>query len=548
MDPLTKKTNAEVQENLAADALVALVIVTDEDAGDNGKVACSMDHQSFELKALEDEKQYKVVTNEELDRESQSSYSLLITCRDLGNPSLQGAGRVNVSVLDDNDHDPEFGQSEYKVTVPENGGIGAFIVQVSATDKDLGENGTVSYSIADAAVEKYVEIDRDLGILKTAKRLDYEEVKQFTVLVKASDHGKKPRSSVASVQITVSDENDQPPEFNADEYIFSIEENSPLKSLLGKVEAHDSDAVGNNAFVYSIGQFGDANSFAIDSISGRITTVEQIDREVKDKYTFLVYATDQKDGFLSTSVQVTANILDVNDNTPRIIYPNGNNLTIEISNKVPVGYRIMQISAQDADLGVNANLSYFLHGETGDSSATPRFVVDRYTGEITTNKDLSSDDYKVIAPRIVIKDAGSDQKSVSTTVTIVIDSSISFGTPAQQGSTTVTKDSTNTIIIVVLTIVTIIIVVGLVTAIFCLRRRHLSKSQKGETVQNNDFKAAVPNKGKQPHMTTVPKSGDTVEKNESFSISNQSGNIPIVSSQPNAEATPNVNVSMQSLF
>jgi hypothetical protein len=51
---------------------------------------------------------------------------------------------VNVKVIDANDNVPVF-QSDYNISVKESFKVGDTILQLLATDKDIGENGRVFY-------------------------------------------------------------------------------------------------------------------------------------------------------------------------------------------------------------------------------------------------------------------------------------------------------------------------------------------------------------------------------------------------------------------
>ena len=58
---------------------------------------------------------YKVVTTSKLDREEQAEYHLVVTCRDdviddQVSSSLETSREIDVAVLDDNDHAPQFAQ------------------------------------------------------------------------------------------------------------------------------------------------------------------------------------------------------------------------------------------------------------------------------------------------------------------------------------------------------------------------------------------------------------------------------------------------------
>ena len=65
---------------------------------------------------------YKIVTTAKLDREEQAEYHLVITCRDGGDdvidqvsPRLVSSREIDVVVLDDNDHAPQFAQVARKI-------------------------------------------------------------------------------------------------------------------------------------------------------------------------------------------------------------------------------------------------------------------------------------------------------------------------------------------------------------------------------------------------------------------------------------------------
>lgn len=69
-----------------------------------------------------------------------------VQARDSGTRPLLGTATVLCSVLDDNDNPPEFMQSSFQISIPENLPPGA-IHAAQASDPDNGENGTIHYSI-----------------------------------------------------------------------------------------------------------------------------------------------------------------------------------------------------------------------------------------------------------------------------------------------------------------------------------------------------------------------------------------------------------------
>lgn len=69
-----------------------------------------------------------------------------VQARDSSTRPLSGTATVLCSVLDDNDNSPEFMQSSFQISIPENLPPGV-VHTAQASDPDHGENGTIDYSI-----------------------------------------------------------------------------------------------------------------------------------------------------------------------------------------------------------------------------------------------------------------------------------------------------------------------------------------------------------------------------------------------------------------
>lgn len=69
-----------------------------------------------------------------------------VQARDSSTRPLSGTATVLCSVLDDNDNSPEFMQSSFQISIPENLPPGV-VHTAQASDPDHGENGTIHYSI-----------------------------------------------------------------------------------------------------------------------------------------------------------------------------------------------------------------------------------------------------------------------------------------------------------------------------------------------------------------------------------------------------------------
>lgn len=56
---------------------------------------------------------------------------------------------VTVDVLDVNDNAPSFEQESYTAVIPENAPVGISVVNITASDPDEGEGGTIHFEIID---------------------------------------------------------------------------------------------------------------------------------------------------------------------------------------------------------------------------------------------------------------------------------------------------------------------------------------------------------------------------------------------------------------
>ncbi|XP_019516669.1 PREDICTED: protocadherin alpha-13-like [Hipposideros armiger] len=104
-----------VREDAQVGTVIALISVSDRDSGVNGQVTCSLTpHVPFKLVSTF-KNYYSLVLDSSLDRESVSDYTVVVTARDGGSPSLSATASVSVEVADVNDNAPAFAQPEYTV-------------------------------------------------------------------------------------------------------------------------------------------------------------------------------------------------------------------------------------------------------------------------------------------------------------------------------------------------------------------------------------------------------------------------------------------------
>lgn len=179
----------------------------------------------------------------------------------------------------------------------------------------------------------------------------------------ARDKGVPSRHAIAGVRVFLSDVNDNKPVFKPTLYMTSILEATSAGSYVIPVHASDIDTGTNAEIFYSIAGGDPKDQFQIDN-NGTIRTKRTLDREDIEIYTLVIRASDKGIPVLSETVQVTLTILDVNDNSPIF---GKSAYTVAVPEDAGIGTRFLNITATDADKGINAKITYsIISGNVGN--------------------------------------------------------------------------------------------------------------------------------------------------------------------------------------
>ncbi|XP_063740900.1 protocadherin-18a isoform X1 [Eleginops maclovinus] len=265
---------AYISEASPLDTFVALVRVEDLDSGLNGEVECKLHGQGYFKLQKSYENNYMILTNVSLDREKRSEFSLTVVAEDRGTPSLSTVKHFTVHVTDENDNPPRFEKGQYEIFKSENNAPGAYLTSIMATDPDLDNNGQVSYSILEnsvhgSSISTYVTIDPSNGAIYALRTFDREDVCRISFVVQATDAGKPPLVSNATVILNILDENDNPPvivvpqlwNFTADVPASKFTE---AGHLVTAIRATDRDTGVNAELLCSIVSGNEESFFMID--------------------------------------------------------------------------------------------------------------------------------------------------------------------------------------------------------------------------------------------------------------------------------------------
>ncbi|XP_062071076.1 protocadherin-15 isoform X2 [Lepus europaeus] len=303
------------------------------------------------------------------------TYALTVQAADNAPPAERRHSicTVYIEVLPPNNQSPpRFPQLMYSLEISEAMRIGAVLLNLQATDR---EGDPITYAIENGDPQRVFNLSETTGILTLGKALDRESTDRYILIVTASD-GRPDGTSTATVNVVVTDVNDNAPVF--DPYLprnLSVVEEE-ANAFVGQVRATDPDAGINGQVHYSLGNFN--NLFRITS-NGSIYTAVKLNREVRDYYELVVVATDGAVHPRHSTLTLAIKVLDIDDNSP--VFTNST-YTVVVEENLPAGTTFLQIQAKDVDLG--ANVSYRIRSP----EVKHFFALHPFTGELSLLRSL----------------------------------------------------------------------------------------------------------------------------------------------------------------
>ncbi|KAM9765440.1 protocadherin-17 isoform 4-T4 [Menidia menidia] len=295
-------TQGAISEATTPGTVIALVRVTDKDSGRNGQLQCRvLGNVPFKLQENYDNL-YTVVTDRPLDREVQDEYNITIVAKDNGIPPLNSTKSFTVKILDENDNVPHFTKSVYLLQIPENNIPGEYLGSVLAHDPDLGQNGTVYYSIVNSNVSggdvnTYVNVNAANGAIYAVRSFNYEQIKYFDFKVLAKDAGSPHLESNATVRISVLDVNDNIPVIvlpllQNDTAEIQVPRNVGVGYIVTTVRAVDNDYGESGRLTYEISDGNEEHLFEIDPITGEVRTAHPFWDDVSPVVELIIRVSD----------------------------------------------------------------------------------------------------------------------------------------------------------------------------------------------------------------------------------------------------------------
>ncbi|XP_061184166.1 protocadherin Fat 1-like isoform X2 [Saccostrea echinata] len=343
----TLSNTLEISESTIIGTSILKIGATDDDPGFNGLIQFALldgdPYDQFKIDPFSGD----IIVISKLDREHTPKYNLEIQISDMAEPTKRKSAStvISISLKDENDNEPEFEKDDYEASVFESILVNATVIQVIATDRDIGNNGEVVYSLA-GDEDKFC-VDSKSGIISVKKPLDREAQSVYYLPVRASDLGKKPLSSTATVKVILLDDNDNIPKFVPENYDIKIQEDIPVGTVVATIKAEDRDEGENGRLTYSL-IYGVEDTFEIDSDTGVIRLIKPLDYETKQVYNISAHAEDGGTPSMVSACSINIEVVDVNENYEAPEFGDFVGYGI-VKENIPVGSKVMTVTAHDPD-------------------------------------------------------------------------------------------------------------------------------------------------------------------------------------------------------
>ncbi|OCT74692.1 desmoglein-2 [Xenopus laevis] len=343
-----------IEEASPANTLVLKLNATDADDPNtiNAKLAYKVisqepgDIQIFEINKDTGEVYTKV---SKIDRETQSSYYLVVEVRDNDGKtgSLSGTATVRVTVKDVNDNIPYIEKDQYEGTVEENT-ANVEILRMKAIDLDevFTDNWLANFTIVSGNEDGIFKIITDAktneGVLIVVKEVDYEVMQHVDLSVVVSNKAAYHSSILnfgggtdagvgigglkkTAIKVKVKNVLEGPVFKPKRKVILISEEKTSVQTVIGSYQAYDGDTGKISVNVKYAKEYDPDNWFTIDSTTADIKLIKIPDREsiyvVNGTYVVKILAISEDLPGKTATGTIAIDVADANDNCPTLVNP-----------------------------------------------------------------------------------------------------------------------------------------------------------------------------------------------------------------------------------
>ena len=333
-----------------------------------------------------------VVTNvQQLDSELAEVIVVTVLATDSGDIPLVSSVNVTVVIVDVNDNPPLVVVLPAVVTINESAEVGSVLGVVEVTDEDSEANGDIDLQVLiDGFLTTDFAINSMSGEITSSIMFDYESVRQYNLVITATDNGSPPLTSSENFTVLISDVNDNAPQFEADTYNVSVSEDTPVARVILDLTASDADSGLNAELQFSIVSVAPPSSTFLLNSNGSLQIDSPLDFEETQRYEIEVMVENTVTGVESAVATVNVEVTDINEFPPSFsqdVYQ------ASVSEETS-GARVLQVLVTDSDLSDSVTLSVddpnFMVGQDGvlvTSAALDREVEEEHNITVQATDD-----------------------------------------------------------------------------------------------------------------------------------------------------------------
>uniref|UniRef100_A0A087X3Y7 Cadherin domain-containing protein n=1 Tax=Poecilia formosa TaxID=48698 RepID=A0A087X3Y7_POEFO len=413
-----KEQRFEIGEQTLPGRRFQLHAARDPDSGSNSirtYILTSNEHFEIDIRVSDDDKIPFLVLKKSLDREQKNRHLLQLTGVDGGKPPRSGTLNISITVLDSNDNRPKFSRETYEVEIQENIPVGTSVLRINATDSDEGTNSQIEYSLGKTLkknVYDIFELDKITGNIRVKGAVDYEENDVYKLDIEASDKGTPPLTGECRIIVKIKDMNDNPPEIDITSLSNTVSEDSKPGTVISLISVKDKDSGLNIAREGH--QNGVISFLSVNSENGEISALKSFDFETLKTFQFHIIATDSGTPSLSSNLNVTVKVLDINDHRPifsKEVY------SAVLQENAAIDTVVIKVEATDLDEGPNADIEYAF-GTDINSDLLKLFSLNTNSGEIRVSGLIDYETANVYKLDVQASDKG--QPPMTTDCRVII--------------------------------------------------------------------------------------------------------------------------------
>uniref|UniRef100_A0ACB8ECI2 Uncharacterized protein n=1 Tax=Sphaerodactylus townsendi TaxID=933632 RepID=A0ACB8ECI2_9SAUR len=271
-----------------------------------------------------------------------------------------------------------------RYSLPEEKKSGSLVTSVL---KDLklgpGELSARRAQLVSKSSKHYFQLDTHSGNVIVNERIDREALcgKMDSCLLLAEIVLQNPLE-IYTVEIQIEDINDNSPAFSQTELDLSVPENVPTNTRFPLEFAQDTDLGENSIQNYTLSPNENFHLEIASGSSGKehlgLILKKPLDRENTAHFGLTLTAVDGGVPQRTGAVQISINVLDINDNFPLFTQPE---YTVKLKENSPHGTLVSKVEASDLDFGTNAQITFSFHQVP--EKIKNLFHLNENTGEIT---------------------------------------------------------------------------------------------------------------------------------------------------------------------